>query len=173
MQWRAPGIRRVMKLVRPWTTGPLALLLSTMLRTWMRTLQFQYVWDDPSVNPARMKARGIYVFWHEMMILPAYTYGRRNVAVLVSQHRDGELIARVLKMLGFDVVRGSTSRQGLSGLRGMMRQGKSRHLAITVITARRFRRRLRTYKLAPSATTGVAQLTSISPAAHLAGGQDR
>jgi lysophospholipid acyltransferase (LPLAT)-like uncharacterized protein len=34
-------------------------------------------------------------------------------------------------MLGFSTVRGSTTRKGFSALRGLMRQGKLTHLAIT------------------------------------------
>ena len=52
--------------------------------------------------------------------------------MLVSRHRDGEFIARAVKYLGIDSVRGSTTRGGLSALRGMVRYYREGgNLAIT------------------------------------------
>ncbi len=120
-----------MKLVQPWTVGPGALILSAFIRFWMGTSQFYFTFDEPDADPRGAPHRGIYIFWHEMLLFPAYTHRRHGFAVLISQHVDGELIARILHMLGFATVRGSTNRQGLSAIRGMMRSGKSYHLAIT------------------------------------------
>jgi lysophospholipid acyltransferase (LPLAT)-like uncharacterized protein len=123
-----------MKLVRPWTLGPFALFLSTFVRWTMCLGNYRYHFDDSAADPRRSVSRGIYLFWHEMMLFPAYAahaHGRRDFVVLVSRNIDGELIARILKMLGFSCVRGSTSRAGLSALRSLMRKGKINHLAIT------------------------------------------
>jgi lysophospholipid acyltransferase (LPLAT)-like uncharacterized protein len=52
--------------------------------------------------------------------------------MLVSQHRDGEFIARAVKLFGIDSVRGSTTHGGLSALRGMVRfYQEGGNLAIT------------------------------------------
>ncbi len=40
---------------------------------------------------------------------------------MISQHRDGEFIARAVKFFGIDSVRGSTTHGSLSALRGMIR----------------------------------------------------
>lgn len=40
---------------------------------------------------------------------------------MISQHRDGEFIARAIKLFGFDSIRGSTTRGGLAALRSMVR----------------------------------------------------
>jgi lysophospholipid acyltransferase (LPLAT)-like uncharacterized protein len=120
-----------MKLVQPRTVGIYALILSATIRWWMRTCEFRFYFDDPSGDPRRTPVHGIYLFWHEMMLLPVHTHGRSSFCVLVSRHQDGELISRVLNKLGFSTVRGSTTRKGFSALRGLMRQGKINHLAIT------------------------------------------
>lgn len=120
-----------MKLVQPWTVGPMALVATAVIRWWMGTLRFHYIAQDPAADPRHAPVRGIYLFWHETMLFPAYTHGHHDFAVLISRHRDGELIARILHMLGFSTVRGSTKRQGMSAIRGMMRRGKACHLAIT------------------------------------------
>jgi len=53
--------------------------------------------------------------------------------MMVSQHRDGELIARAVKLFGIDSLRGSTTRGGLAALRGMVRffRAGGANLAIT------------------------------------------
>ncbi len=120
-----------MKVVRPWTVGPLALLLSTTIRCWMGAGRYRFFYDEPQSDPARAPQKLIILFWHEMLLFPAYSFRHRNMATLVSQHIDGELIARVLKMLGIGAVRGSTTRAGMTALRGLMRQVQLTHVGIT------------------------------------------
>jgi hypothetical protein len=43
---------------------------------------------------------------------------------MVSTHRDGELITRVIGRLGFGAVRGSSTRRGAQALFGMAAEGK-------------------------------------------------
>lgn len=44
----------------------------------------------------------------------------RKMAVMASRSRDGELMKWVLTLLGFKVVRGSSSRGGAGGLKGLL-----------------------------------------------------
>ncbi len=57
----------------------------------------------------------VYVFWHGSMLPCVWVHGR-PAAVLVSEHRDGEIIARVLRHFGCSSIRGSTSRGGTRAL---------------------------------------------------------
>jgi lysophospholipid acyltransferase (LPLAT)-like uncharacterized protein len=58
----------------------------------------------------------IYCFWHQC-VLPCTMYFRRSRAIiLISRSFDGELITRILRIFGFDAVRGSSSRGGGEGL---------------------------------------------------------
>ena len=120
-----------MKLRNPMLIPPVAFLLSGIVRLWLGTVTFRYTWDDPSVQPRRLAARAIYLFWHEMMTFPVYTHMHEGFAVLISHHADGELIAQVVRMFRGRAIRGSTSKGGAAALRGMMRRGRARHLAIT------------------------------------------
>jgi hypothetical protein len=62
----------------------------------------------------------IYCFWHQC-VLPCTIYFRRSKAViLISRSFDGELITRILRMFGFDAVRGSSSRSARVGLMGLI-----------------------------------------------------
>ena len=69
----------------------------------------------------------IFCFWHQC-VLPCTIYFRRTGAIiLISRSFDGELITRILRMFGFDAVRGSSSRgarEGLLGLKDVIDSGK-------------------------------------------------
>jgi hypothetical protein len=72
----------------------------------------------------------IFCFWHQC-VLPCTVYFRRSHAViLISQSFDGELITRILKMFGFDAVRGSSSRGAREGLLGLKQVIESGRMAI-------------------------------------------
>jgi len=71
------------------------------------------------------EARGerfILAFWHRHLLLMPYSYRGRRISVLVSQSRDGELIARTVARFGIDASRGSSSRGGAQGLRALLRK---------------------------------------------------
>jgi lysophospholipid acyltransferase (LPLAT)-like uncharacterized protein len=66
----------------------------------------------------------IYVVWHGRILLTPWanewlrrTGGARAVAVLASRSRDGEIVSRYVHKFGLQVVRGSSSRGGVAGLR--------------------------------------------------------
>jgi lysophospholipid acyltransferase (LPLAT)-like uncharacterized protein len=120
-----------MKLRNPLMIRIVSLLMSWILRLWLGSLTYRLVSDDPRAEPKRMPRRGVYLLWHEMLLAPTYTHARQGVAALISHHADGELITQIVRMLGGQVVRGSTSKGGLSALRDMMRKGRMSHVAIT------------------------------------------
>lgn len=68
-------------------------------------------------------ARGeriIAAFWHGQLLMMPFAYPGREWTILISQHRDGEYIARIAARLGFRVVRGSAARGGPRAFREMM-----------------------------------------------------
>jgi lysophospholipid acyltransferase (LPLAT)-like uncharacterized protein len=119
-----------MKLRHPGLIGLVALLGSCIVRLWMSTLRFRMFYSDDKIHPTdgRLDPH-IYAFWHEALLFPTAFKARANI--LISQHADGELIARVVKHLGFGVVRGSTSRGGMAGLMCMVHKSNVSHLIIT------------------------------------------
>ncbi len=85
-------------------------------------------------NESRLDRGGrcIFAFWHARILPLTFTHRRRSVAVLVSRHRDGELIARILTRLGYRAARGSSTRGGEEGIRDLLRHAEEgRLLAIT------------------------------------------
>jgi lysophospholipid acyltransferase (LPLAT)-like uncharacterized protein len=120
-----------MKLSHPVAIKSAALLASAVVRVWFSTLTTQVSFDDPACRPEESDPPKLYLFWHEMMLLPAYLFARTRTSVLISQHRDGELIAQVIRMMRGHATRGSTNRDGMTALRQLMRRGEVSHLAIT------------------------------------------
>ena len=58
----------------------------------------------------------IYVLWHGRLFFPMFCNRNRGITVLVSEHRDGEIITASLECAGYKTVRGSTTRGGVRAL---------------------------------------------------------
>ncbi len=74
----------------------------------------------------------IFLLWHARLLPLSYLHRRQDVVALVSEHRDGEYLARVMQRMGFGTARGSSSRGGSRGLRELVHAARAGHdLAIT------------------------------------------
>ena len=85
--------------------------------------RFELIAEDGAapIPPGQKVPPQIYCFWHQC-VLPCTFYFRWSRAIiLISRSFDGELITRILRMFGFDAVRGSSSRAGREGLIGLKR----------------------------------------------------
>lgn len=84
---------------------------------------------------AALRAEGkpvILAVWHGELLPLVWGHRNEPISILVSTHADGEIITRVLMSLGFDTVRGSSSRGGARALLEMVRLLRDgRDLAIT------------------------------------------
>lgn len=67
----------------------------------------------------------IYTFWHNNIFAGTYFFRNRGIVVMSSQSFDGELIAGFIRRLGYGVVRGSSTRGGVSSLVEMIRLMKT------------------------------------------------
>ena len=65
----------------------------------------------------------LYAFWHEGLLVATYAFRRQGIQVLVSQHRDGEMIARAIEQMGYGTIRGSSTRGGTRALFRMAAAG--------------------------------------------------
>src|SRR5262245_28907039 len=123
--------RTPMRISHPLLQKTAALATSTAVRAWMSTLDCQVAYYDKRVDQSQREHDGrqrIYAFWHEYMLFPLYMRGHCEISMLVSRHRDGEFIVRVGQHMGFEFVRGSTTRGGVSALLEMRDRGRHRHL---------------------------------------------
>ncbi len=122
-----------MKLDHPIVYKLAALTGSLAIRAWMDTLDYRVVFYDADVDPASPRCGGqkIYVFWHEYILFPLVMRGHCNLAMLLSRHRDAEVLSYVAYHMGFEFVRGSTNRGGVTALRQLLDKSRHMHLAIT------------------------------------------
>ncbi len=68
----------------------------------------------------------ILAFWHGRILMMPYSW-RRGVPInmLISQHRDGQLIARTVSHFDIDTIAGSSSKGGSGALRAMLKALKA------------------------------------------------
>lgn len=74
---------------------------------------------------ARSGGAAVYTTWHQRMPYFSHYFRSRKVTILVSSSRDGEYAARIAAWLGFDNVRGSSTRGGTKALRELIRMIKN------------------------------------------------
>ena len=113
------------------------------IRAWMSTLDYRAAFYDRSVDPVLgVETPRIYIFWHENILIPLYLRGHCNLAMLLSQHADADVLARVAYHLGFDCVRGSTYRGGARAIWELTERSRRQHLTLTPDGPRGPRRQL-------------------------------
>jgi len=67
----------------------------------------------------------ILAFWHAQQLMIPLGYRGTGTHILISRHRDGEVIARIIARFGHRSVRGSSTRGGAWALRELIRLGRS------------------------------------------------
>ena len=94
-----------------------AWLLRLLASTWrVRTV------NGAELDGARRSGqRVLFALWHGELLPLLWHQRGRGVAVVISEHRDGEIIARIAESLGYTTVRGSSSRGASRALLGLTR----------------------------------------------------
>ena len=91
-----------------------------LLQIWARTLRFT-IDDRAGLIGTPPNERYIGALWHNRLLLFPFVLKRylpaRRGAALISASRDGAILADLIERFDFEVVRGSSSRQGASAIR--------------------------------------------------------
>ena len=156
------------RLVRDRLLPPLVSMLGPPL---VRALGGTWRVTRVGFDPFRARREGggdercIVALWHDTLLPLAFVHRGEGACVLVSRHGDGELIARTLAGLGFELARGSSTRGGATGLRGLLRAARSGKgdLALTPDGPRGPARRAKPGLFHLAALTGFPILPSASP----------
>jgi lysophospholipid acyltransferase (LPLAT)-like uncharacterized protein len=107
-------------------------LASVLIKYFAITMRISYVNFEEAWRDWRSGRNVILAFWHGRLLMMPVMYRGCGVSVLVSQHKDGELIARTVKRFNIDSVRGSSTRGWLGGVRGLLNAVKrGKDIAIT------------------------------------------
>ncbi|MFO7729024.1 MAG: lysophospholipid acyltransferase family protein [Desulfonatronovibrio sp.] len=100
-------------------------IVTMLTRAWSLTLKYTRVNYEPVLKLRRKKSPIIFAIYHGEMFPLCCLHANEEITVVVSRSRDGELIASVLKMMGYNLARGSSSREGLRALRSAARHIKN------------------------------------------------
>jgi len=101
----------------PWWMGPASVLGAALLWLLARTWRVERHSEPGYEEAMRAKEPMLFAFWHARQLPLVWAYRGMGAVVLVSQHRDGELIVRILSRFGFGPsARGSSTRGGQEAL---------------------------------------------------------
>lgn len=101
-----------------WAVRLGAMVVRLLASTW----RIRVVNGEPLAAARRANQRVIFSLWHGELIPLLWQHRGEHIAIVISEHRDGEIIARIAELLGYATVRGSTSRGGSRALIGLMRE---------------------------------------------------
>lgn len=91
----------------------------TILRLLYSTWRIRVI-NDEGWRALRAENRPfVFALWHGQLLPLVIQHRSQGVRVLISEHRDGELIARIAERLGLATIRGSTTRGAARALLSM------------------------------------------------------
>lgn len=133
----------------------LSWLVASLVRLLGHTLRIRAEREESFLENRRRGQPVIFVFWHSRILPLTYIHRNQGIVVLVSEHRDGEYIARIIERMGFGTSRGSSTRGGVKGLKGLVRAARAGHdLAFTPDGPRGPPRKLKPGTLVAARLTG-------------------
>lgn len=97
-----------------------ATALRALASTWRMTLH-----NAGPLREARKEHRVIFILWHGELLPLLWAQRGERVSIMISEHKDGEIVAQVAHSLGYHTVRGSTSKGGSRALIGLIRELES------------------------------------------------
>lgn len=101
-----------------------SLAAAWLLRALRATQRLRFHGEEEIRRRERQGPPFILAFWHRHLLLMRWGYRGGPMTVLISQSKDGEMIARTIERLGIRTARGSTSRGGVAGLRGLLQAAR-------------------------------------------------
>lgn len=104
-----------------------SILARPVLFAFRSTLKIRLIHSGILKELRRQQKNFILAVWHEYAIFSVLAHEGQNIHVLVSQHFDGEVIARILRVFGNKAIRGSSTRggkQAYSKMKSKMESGR-------------------------------------------------
>jgi hypothetical protein len=112
-------------------------LLTLLYRAWVWSIRYEDGGGPKAIKAAADSGRPVMLaIWHsELFALTGY--GSRKLdgrlATVVSDSRDGELIAQVLERIGYRTARGSSTRGGLKALMALKRHMENGRIGVITV----------------------------------------
>lgn len=108
------------------------LLAGFLYKIWSATYRYQIEFEDESDKKIFYQDFGvrgpnpgnnlIYACFHQDDLTCLPYFGGQNITILISQSKDGQILASASEYLGYLTVRGSSHRGGVAGLLAGMRK---------------------------------------------------
>jgi len=99
--------------------GPLS------LRLMMHSARISVECAPGALGALGRRVNCIYAFWHGTLLVPAYLCRHWRIRIMISLARDGEYITRIINRMGFETVRGSSSRGSFGALEALAREAQA------------------------------------------------
>jgi lysophospholipid acyltransferase (LPLAT)-like uncharacterized protein len=97
------------------TARSLAALFRGLAATWRFEVRGGHHFDRVAGGPF------VFALWHHTLLPLLWWHRSRGITLLVSEHRDGALVAHAAARMGYRLARGSSTRGGVAGYRGLLR----------------------------------------------------
>lgn len=97
-------------------------LAYNLIRLITLTLRIRYINKEIVDNLLKEGKRIIFAFWHGRQFLLVNAHRKMNIVLMTSLSKDGELQTTILTKFGYKCVRGSTSKNAVAGLKGLVRE---------------------------------------------------
>ncbi len=99
-------------------------VLYILIQTLCKTLRIQSSGKENVNALVNEKKKFVLAFWHGTMVIPWFAHRNLNLLAIISQSKDGDLLAKILRKWNYKVVRGSSSKGGEVALQIMIDHGK-------------------------------------------------
>lgn len=78
------------------------------------------------LSKLKKKKKIIVIFWHNRLLMASFCWNYdNNFKMLISGHRDGQLISNAVSHLGIETIRGSSNKNKMSSVKEILKNLKS------------------------------------------------
>ncbi len=108
------------------------LLAGFLYKTYASSFRYRLDFEDPtdkkiffndlSSREPNPKTNLIYACFHQDDLSCLAFFSNKNICILISQSKDGQILASAVEHMGYQTVRGSSHRGGVAGLLAVMRK---------------------------------------------------
>ncbi len=116
-------------------SGPFIIFLSWMVRLYSRTFRITLINEAAWIDYLENGGSVLLCTWHQQffsMISYSAKYIKYRPSIMISRSSDGSIIASVARRIGWNTVRGSSSRGGFTALRSMIKELRKSKLAMHI-----------------------------------------
>ncbi len=104
--------------------------LCWLVHLYIRFVYLTCKWDRAGFEHAEKLAESgkpiIFVFWHSRLLMMPYCAPKNiNINIVISNHLDGQLIAKTIGFFGFKSIRGSTTKDAIKAYKEIVKTLKN------------------------------------------------